>query len=54
MLFSVQWAQVEVPWWGNSQPYEGCEGTACTLLNLDKKAGERFYPWWNGDQVPAP
>jgi hypothetical protein len=52
MLFSVQWAQIEIPWWGNQQPYEGCEGTACTLLTLAK--GERFYPWWDASKVPAP
>lgn len=52
MLFSVQWAQVAVDWWGNAQAYEGCEGTACTMLTL--ATGERFYPWWDGNIIPAP
>lgn len=54
MLFSVQWAEVEVEWWGNTQPYAGCEdsGAPCRLATL--AAGERFFPWWNGDLVPAP
>ncbi|PNY27491.1 Sexual differentiation process protein isp4 [Tolypocladium capitatum] len=52
MLFSVQWAGVKVDWWGNSQAFQGCEETACKLLNLAK--GERFYPWWDGSKVPAP
>ena len=52
MLFSVQWAQIEIPWWGNTQPYVGCEGTACTIKTL--AAGERFYPWWDPSAVPAP
>lgn len=52
MLFSVQWVGVEINWWGNTQPYAGCEGTACTLNTLAD--GERFYPWWNGNDVPAP
>lgn len=54
MLFSVQWAEVEVSWWGNNQPYEGCEasGAPCRLATLAE--GERFYPWWNGNLVPAP
>jgi hypothetical protein len=52
MLFSVQWVGVTIEWWGNTMPYEGCEGTACRLLPLEK--GERFFPWWNGNIIPAP
>ncbi|KAK5995245.1 Oligopeptide transporter 2 [Cladobotryum mycophilum] len=52
MLFSVQWARVEIEWWGNTQPFEGCEGTACVLKTLAN--GERFYPWWDGGKIPAP
>ncbi|KAK0649961.1 OPT oligopeptide transporter [Cercophora newfieldiana] len=54
MLFSVQWAGIEVKWWGNTQAAVGCEDTACTLMTLDKEAGERFYPWWDSSKVPAP
>ena len=52
MLFSVQWAQIEVNWWGNIQPFKGCEGVACTIKTLAD--GERFYAWWNPDQVLSP
>ncbi|KAK1985221.1 OPT oligopeptide transporter [Colletotrichum cereale] len=52
MLFTVQWLGADIEWWGNSQAVAGCEGTACTLKTLAK--GERFYPWWNPSQVPAP
>jgi len=54
MLFSVQWVGIEVPWRGNTQPYEGCEASSapCRLAYLDK--GERFFPWWDGSVVPAP
>lgn len=52
MLFSVQWVGAEVNWWGNTQPYVGCEGSACTIAKLAK--GERFFPWWNPAEVPAP
>ncbi|KAH9890262.1 OPT oligopeptide transporter [Xylariomycetidae sp. FL2044] len=52
MLFTVQWFEITIDWWGNTQPFEGCEGTACTLRTLAE--GERFYPWWNGNIVPAP
>ncbi len=54
MLFSVQWARIQVPWWGNEQPYVGCEGSACRLVELDAEAGERFFPWWDGNVIPAP
>lgn len=54
MLFSVQWAGIEIKWWGVDQASVGCEGTACTLLKLNKKAGERFFPWWDPSKVPAP
>ncbi|KDN71105.1 putative OPT oligopeptide transporter [Colletotrichum sublineola] len=52
MLFTVQWLGADIDWWGNAQASAGCEGTACTLKTLAK--GERFYPWWNPSQVPAP
>ncbi|KAM7200716.1 OPT oligopeptide transporter [Naviculisporaceae sp. PSN 640] len=52
MLFSVQWARIEVEWWGNTQPYVGCEGEACTIATLAED--ERFYPWWGGSAIPAP
>lgn len=54
MLFSVQWAAIEVPWWGNTQPYEGCEASSapCRLKTLSE--GERFFPWWDGTKTPAP
>ena len=52
MLFSVQWARINISWWGNEQPYVGCEGEACLLKYLGE--GERFYPWWDGANVLAP
>jgi len=52
MLFSVQWAGISVDWWGNTQPFKGCEETPCTLHQLGK--GERFFPWWDGTKIPAP
>ena len=52
MLFSVQWARVSIEWWGNTQPYTGCEDTACTVKVLGE--GERFFPWWDSNKVPAP
>lgn len=52
MLFSVQWAEKEIEWWGNSVVSLGCEGKACRLKHL--APGERFYPWWDSSKVPAP
>jgi OPT family oligopeptide transporter len=52
MLFTVQWLGISIEWWGNTRPYEGCEGSACTLKSLEP--GERFFPWWNPQEVPAP
>jgi len=52
MLFSVQWARIQIEWWGNTQPYVGCEGDACTIAKLGED--ERFYPWWDGNVIPAP
>ncbi|KAM7215333.1 OPT oligopeptide transporter [Rhypophila decipiens] len=52
MLFSVQWARIEIDWWGNTQPYVGCEGDACTIATLAED--QRFYPWWDGSAIPAP
>ncbi|PFH59349.1 hypothetical protein XA68_12478 [Ophiocordyceps unilateralis] len=40
MLFSVQWAGITVDWWGNTQPFQGCEGKPCRLYTLAE--GERF------------
>ncbi|KAF3024152.1 hypothetical protein E8E14_007550 [Neopestalotiopsis sp. 37M] len=45
MFFTVGWYGIEIEWWGNTQPYVGCEGETCTLKTLAD--GERFYPWWN-------
>ncbi|KAJ6785491.1 hypothetical protein PWT90_10569 [Aphanocladium album] len=52
MLFTVQWQGVEINWWGNNQASVGCEAKPCVLKTLE--TGERFYPWWNPSQVPAP
>ncbi|EGX93023.1 Oligopeptide transporter OPT superfamily [Cordyceps militaris CM01] len=52
MIFSVQWAEKEIEWWGNSQASVGCEKKACTLHHLAQ--GERFYPWWDSSKIPAP
>lgn len=52
MLFSVQWVGASIEWWGNTQIDAGCEGKACTIFKLAK--GERFYPWWDPNRVPAP
>lgn len=54
MLFSVQWAEITLDWWGNNQPYVGCEGSGapCRLMSLAE--GERFFPWWNTNKTPAP
>ncbi|KAM3509506.1 hypothetical protein MY11210_006277 [Beauveria gryllotalpidicola] len=52
MLFSVQWVDKKVVWWGNSQASVGCEGVPCTLHRL--APGERFYPWWKDGKIPAP
>lgn len=51
MFFSVSWTETTVEWWGNTQPYVGCEGLPCLFKPLIP--GDRFYPWWNTDKVPA-
>lgn len=51
MFFSVSWTETNVVWWGNTQPYEGCEGVPCILKPL--QLGERFFPWWDLKQVPS-
>ncbi|PHH81000.1 hypothetical protein CDD82_1381 [Ophiocordyceps australis] len=51
MAFSVQWAEIEIQWWGNVQQAQGCEATPCLLKTLGE--GERFYPWWDGSKSPA-
>jgi len=33
-FFALQWKGVEINWWGNNQPYEGCDGTGCPLLPI--------------------
>ncbi|RDA90398.1 hypothetical protein CP533_1049 [Ophiocordyceps camponoti-saundersi (nom. inval.)] len=40
MLFTVQWAGISVNWWGNTQPFKGCEASPCTLYTSAK--GEHF------------
>ncbi|PHH71270.1 hypothetical protein CDD82_6607 [Ophiocordyceps australis] len=54
IFFTVQLANVEINWWGNSVISEGCESylTPCTGKTLAE--GERFYPWWDGTKTPAP
>ncbi|KAK7756427.1 hypothetical protein SLS62_001653 [Diatrype stigma] len=52
MLFTVQWLDIKLDWWGVSQATVGCEGEPCTLKTLAE--GERFHPWWDGGRVPAP
>lgn len=52
MLFSVQWAEKEIEWWGNSQASVGCELKPCVSHRLAK--GDRFYPWWSDGKIPAP
>lgn len=54
MLFSVQWAGIEINWWGNTQPLKGCENpaAACSLQKLGE--GERFFPWWSSSSNPTP
>ncbi|KAI1874910.1 uncharacterized protein JN550_002339 [Neoarthrinium moseri] len=51
MFFTVGWYNVDIEWWGTTQPSVGCEGSGCTLMTLAE--GERFYPWWNS-WVAAP
>ncbi|KAF4120900.1 OPT oligopeptide transporter protein [Geosmithia morbida] len=52
MLFSVQWVDADINWWGNTVISKGCEGDACTLKVLGE--GERFYPWWDSSKAIAP
>lgn len=33
-FFAVQFKEVDIVWWGNNIPYEGCDGTACSLFTL--------------------
>ncbi|KAG6006589.1 hypothetical protein E4U43_000421 [Claviceps pusilla] len=49
---TVELAGINLIWWGNTQQEVGCEGIPCPLMVLDR--GERFYPWWDHDKVPAP
>jgi OPT family small oligopeptide transporter len=42
MFFSLQWAEIEISWWGNNVVYQGCEGEACLRLTLAD--GEHFGP----------
>ncbi|EQK98568.1 Oligopeptide transporter OPT superfamily [Ophiocordyceps sinensis CO18] len=41
IFFTVQLAGLEVNWWANTQPTQGCEGTPCLLKTLGE--GERFF-----------
>lgn len=34
VFFAIQLPEVELNWWGNTVSYEGCEGTACTALEV--------------------
>lgn len=34
IFFAVQWSNFSIDWWGNNVPYLGCEGAACTLLEI--------------------
>ncbi|GJN71902.1 hypothetical protein PLICBS_005971 [Purpureocillium lilacinum] len=52
MLFSVQWVDINIDWWGNSVIEMGCEAKSCLWKPL--APGERFYPWWDSTKVPAP
>jgi hypothetical protein len=53
MLFTVLWFGATLEWWGNTQSSVGCEGyAACVLYPLGEN--QRFFPWWDGDRVPAP
>ncbi|PHH71693.1 hypothetical protein CDD83_5123 [Cordyceps sp. RAO-2017] len=52
MAFTVQWADVKLDWWGNTQQAQGCEKDPCLLRTLGP--GERFFPWWDGSKSPAP
>lgn len=52
MLFTVQWFRLDINWWGNDQVSVGCEAKPCLLKTL--AAGERFFPWWDPNKVPAP
>jgi hypothetical protein len=42
MFFSLQWAGVELDWWGNNVVSAGCEGEPCLLKTLGE--GEIFGP----------
>lgn len=44
IFFAMQWTETEFEWWGNEVPYDGCEGTPCTLKTLNKAEGEYFGP----------
>lgn len=51
IFFTVQWTETTVDWWGNTQPYVGCEGVPCIRKPLE--LGERIMPWWNTNKVPT-
>lgn len=43
IFFALQYSNIEVTWWGNTAPFEGCEGSgACVLKTLPE--GEYFGP----------
>ncbi|KEZ42704.1 hypothetical protein SAPIO_CDS5969 [Scedosporium apiospermum] len=44
IFFALQISNIEVDWWGNSVPFEGCEGAvSCTLKQLENE-GDYFGP----------
>lgn len=43
IFFALQIWDIELSWWGNNAPYEGCDGSGtCGLLQLPE--GEYFGP----------
>ncbi|KAH7161464.1 OPT oligopeptide transporter protein-domain-containing protein [Dactylonectria macrodidyma] len=43
IFFALQYSNIEVTWWGNTAPFDGCEGSgACVLKTLPD--GEYFGP----------
>lgn len=45
MFFALQYNDINLDWWGNRVPYEGCDGTqSCFLktLAIDEYFGPRI------------